>query len=109
MPRVRFEGQDILCPAGANLRTVLKGAGLSPHSTPAWLNCRGIGSCGTCTVEIDGATSARTSRERWRLLMPPHDGNARLRLACQVTVEGDLEVTRHGGFWGQLICEEQPS
>lgn len=110
MPRVRFEGQDIVCPVGANLRAVLQSADASPHNGHAsWFNCTGIGTCGTCAVEIVGPVPEQGGRERWRLNMPPHEGDPRLRLACQVTVEGDLEVTKHGGFWGQLIGEPRPS
>lgn len=110
MPRVRFEGQDIVCPAGANLREVLRQADAPPHNGHAtWFNCRGLGTCGTCAVELSGEASPRTAREQWRLNMPPHEGGEQLRLACQVTVQGDLTVTKHGGFWGQLIGEERPS
>lgn len=106
MPRVRFGGQDIVCPVGANLRDVLKGAGLPPHNGNAtWLNCKGIGTCGTCAVEVEGPTSPRNGREQWRLHMPPHEHGDQLRLACQVEVRGDLTVQKHDGFWGQHLTE----
>jgi ferredoxin len=41
--------------------------------------------------------------ERRRLSFPPHDADAGLRLACQTRVEGDIEVVKHPGFWGQHV------
>ncbi|MFM7713826.1 MAG: (2Fe-2S)-binding protein, partial [Microcystis sp.] len=32
---------------------------------------------------------------------PPHNHNNNRRLACQVKVFGDIEVTKYDGFWGQ--------
>jgi ferredoxin len=102
MPTVEFEGSEIECEEGAILRDALLEAGETPHNGPTeGLNCRGHASCGTCAVEIDGPTSDPTSREQLRLSVPPHLGNDGLRLACQTRVEGDLVVTKHGGYWGQ--------
>ena len=106
MPQVCFEGQDIACPVGANLRDVLRKAGLPPHNgSTTWLNCQGIGTCGTCAVELEGSVSPQNGRERLRLHMPPHKHGERLRLACQVRVQGDLTVWKHDGFWGHLLRE----
>ncbi|MEL6349023.1 MAG: 2Fe-2S iron-sulfur cluster-binding protein, partial [Myxococcota bacterium] len=86
------------------LRDVLFSAGLPPHNGQTrWFNCKGMGSCGTCAVEIQGPTPPQTVMEQWRLRFPPHEGSGRLRLACQVTVQGDLDVQKHPGFWGQDI------
>ncbi|MFN3182245.1 MAG: hypothetical protein ACE37F_09620 [Nannocystaceae bacterium] len=41
--------------------------------------------------------------ERWRLGFPPHERTSGLRLACQIEVTGDIEVTKHPGFWGQDV------
>lgn len=104
MPTVRFHDQTFTCAEGARLRDVLFTANHPPHNGQSvWLNCKGLGSCGTCAVEVRGPTSPRTAMERWRLNFPPHHGDARLRLACQVTVVGDVEVIKHPGFWGQNI------
>ena len=67
------------------------------------VHCRGLGTCGTCAVRVEGEVSGPTAVERWRLNFPPHkDGLARgLRLACQCRVEGDLTVTKPSGWWGQ--------
>jgi ferredoxin len=102
MPTVRFKGAEIECERGANLREVLRAADLPVYNGRAtYLNCHGLGSCGTCAVAIDGPVSEPTAIERARLSVPPHDAEGGLRLACQTTVEGDLTVTKHDGFWGQ--------
>jgi ferredoxin len=67
------------------------------------MNCTGIGSCGTCAVEIHGEVGPLTAMERWRLAFPPHHPSRGLRLACQVKVTSDLVVIKHSGFWGQHV------
>ena len=102
MPIVRCAGQSIECPAGANLRVVLLRARLPLYNNVAQaLNCRGRGVCGTCAVEIAGEVSAPTDAEQRRLGAFPHHQGSGLRLACQCRVLGDVEVTKHGGLWGQ--------
>jgi ferredoxin len=102
MPSVWFQGQRLECKTGDTLRDVLLGAGLSPHNGRAsWLNCRGLGTCGTCAVEVTGPVSEKTARETWRLNFPPHRAPSPLRLSCQVKVMGDLTVVKHEGFWGE--------
>jgi len=101
VPTVRFAGRSVACPPGANLRTVLLRARLPLYDRVARaVHCRGFGTCGTCAVRIEGAVSEPTAVERWRLDFPPHDSASGLRLACQVQVLGDLEVTKYDGFWG---------
>lgn len=102
MPKVEFRGQVIECEPGERLRDVLLRAGLSPHNGKArFVNCRGLGSCGTCAVEVEGQIGERTFMERWRLDFPPHDSTSGLRLACQIEVHEDLIVRKYPGFWGQ--------
>ena len=74
---------------GTTLRTALLQAGVTPHNgRAALINCRGLGTCGTCAVQVKGAVEPGqwTQQERLRLHFPPHSppGNLQLRLACQV-------------------------
>ncbi len=102
MPTIRFAGQSIACPQGANLRAVLLRARLPLYNGAARaIHCRGFGTCGTCAVRIDGPVSEPTRIEKLRLGFPPHDRESGLRLACQANVLGDVSVTKYDGLWGQ--------
>ena len=102
MPTIEFAGRTIECMQGANLRLVLIRARLPLYNSAARaMNCRGSGTCGTCAVRIEGAVSEPTAMERVRLRVPPHERESGLRLACQVSVLGDLRVTKYDGLWGQ--------
>lgn len=115
---------------GELLRTAALRVGkTSPHNGRANLiNCRGLGTCGTCAVELfvdgdgddnDNQVSSSSSSwlappnivERTRLSVPPGHGQsssrAKLRLACQVVVKGNLRVRKYAGFWGQHCCGEK--
>lgn len=111
---VTFRGQKIAVPKGSqsSLRSVLlraDAAALTPHNGKAnVINCRGLGTCGTCAVAVvSGVVSPPdvTARERIRLSLPPHDLQRarieKLRLACQVRVCGDVELVKFDRFWGQ--------
>jgi len=102
MPEVTAQGKTFECEMGANLRQVLLQQGIDLYNSQARLiNCHGIGTCGTCAVEIEGAVSEMGWREKGRLSLPPHDPAQNRRLACQVKVLGDIRVTKYDGFWGQ--------
>lgn len=104
MPTIHYRGREIDCEAGTVLRDALRDAGETPHNGLSdSLNCHGMATCGTCAVEVSGAVSEPTSGEERRLSFPPHDADSGLRLACRTTVEGDVTVTKHGGFWGQKV------
>ena len=104
MPKIRINGFLLTCDRGDNLRRVLKRNGLPPYNGAArYLNCRGLGTCGTCAIQIKGEVSPKTRVEKWRLNFPPHQEADGLRLACQCIVEGDLELVKHGGFWGEKV------
>jgi ferredoxin len=104
MPTIRFEGEEIECSQGAVLRDAVLDAGASPHNgTSEYLNCRGHATCGTCAVEVTGDVSEMDDDERRRLSLPPHDEDSGLRLACQTRVQGDVQVVKHPGFWGQKV------
>ena len=67
MPTIRFDGRTLACPEGANLRTVLLRARLPLYNGAARaIHCRGMGTCGTCAVRIDGPVSEPTSIEKLR-------------------------------------------
>ncbi len=103
MPKIEFKGHSFEVSKGRNLRKALKAAGLSPHNGAAQqINCKGLGTCGTCAVEVlSGEVSPLNKRERWRLNFPPHQITEGLRLACQIEVQGDLSLRKHSGFWGE--------
>ncbi|MBD0337082.1 MAG: (2Fe-2S)-binding protein [Cyanobacteria bacterium Co-bin13] len=102
MPKVTAQGKTFDCKPGANLRQVLLQNGINLYNGQSHLiNCRGIGTCGTCAVEIEGLISAANWRDLTRRSLPPHDCDRTLRLACQTQVLGDVRVTKYDGFWGQ--------
>ena len=96
--------------------------GSSPHNGRARLiNCRGLGTCGTCAVEIESSDdnsnngsgfvepNERSTKEKLRLNFPPHgssDQSANLRLACQVQFMDDITIRKRTGFWGQDTTSE---
>ncbi|AUB38384.1 Ferredoxin [Nostoc flagelliforme CCNUN1] len=102
MPKVLAQGKTIECVSKSNLRTILLQNGIELYNDGAKLiNCRGIGSCGTCAVKVEGEVSAANWRDRARRSLPPHSLTTDLRLACQTLVLGDVKVTKFDGFWGQ--------
>ena len=102
MPQVTAQGKTFNCDRAANLRKVLLQNNINLYNGNAKvINCRGIGTCGTCSVEIEGEVSSPTWREKTRLSLPPHQPQTNLRLACQVQVLGDIKVRKYEGFWGQ--------
>ena len=99
MPRISFSDYSVECKEGAHLRRVLLDAKLPLYNGAAkTIHCRGLGTCGTCAIEIEVAEM--TAVEKWRLGFPLHQTGSGLRLACQRKVMGDLKITKHGGMWG---------
>ena len=98
---------------GEILRTAMLKRNASPHNGRSRLiNCRGLGTCGTCAVEIECNNinvsgiqpRERNTKENLRLKFPPHGSanqSPNLRLACQVQVHDDIIVKKRNGFWGQ--------
>lgn len=104
MPIIKYQNQEITVASGSNLKKALVKANLSPYNgSSRHLNCKGIGTCGTCAVSIKGAVNPKTAVEKWRLNFPPHNEKNGLRLACQVKVISDLEIEKHTGFWGHHV------
>ncbi|MGB3200309.1 MAG: 2Fe-2S iron-sulfur cluster-binding protein [Nodosilinea sp.] len=102
MPTVTAQEKTIQCETGANLRQVLLAHGVDLYNGQAKvINCRSLGTCGTCAVAIQGDVSAANWKDKARRSLPPHDPTRDLRLACQTQVLGDITVTKYDGFWGQ--------
>lgn len=114
MPIVKFvkEKKEIEVPAGANLRKEAKKAGVNIYqgvngmgaSVNKYVNCMGLGTCGTCKVRIVKGmenTNPMGWWEKMKFKVPFPDplpalsyiGNEdTMRLACQTTIHGDIEV-----------------
>ncbi|MBW4486487.1 MAG: (2Fe-2S)-binding protein [Trichocoleus desertorum ATA4-8-CV12] len=102
MPQITAQGKTFICDRGANLRQVLLQNNVALHNGNAsFINCHGLGSCGTCAVEVEGEVAEPNWRDRTRRSLPPHDTSQNRRLACQTKVLGDIRVTKFDGFWGQ--------
>ncbi|URD53680.1 2Fe-2S iron-sulfur cluster-binding protein [Chroococcidiopsis sp. CCNUC1] len=102
MPKVTAQGKSFECPQGANLRQVLLQNGIELYNgATSTLNCHGLGTCGTCAVQVEGAVSEPEWRETTRRSLPPHALTQNRRLACQTQVLGDVKVTKFEGSWGQ--------
>ncbi len=102
MPTITVQGKTITCDRGANLRRVLLKHNIDLYNGNAKLiNCRGIGSCGTCALEIEGEVSEPNWKDKTRRSLPPHSPAKNRRLACQTQVLGDIKLTKYDGFWGQ--------
>lgn len=73
------------------------------------INCRGLGTYGTCAIEVHQGIiepSKRSTQETLRLSFPPHgrpDQSPSFRLACHIQVASDLYVAKRSGYWGQDI------
>jgi len=117
MPLVKFvkENKEIEVPEGAVLRTEAVKAGINLNcgvngvgaSVNKFLNCKGLGMCGTCRVLIakgmentNKLTLAEKLKFRTPISIPPdpipclayigHEDT--MRLACMTKVLGDIEV-----------------
>lgn len=116
MPKVTFtEGgkkvKEVEVPAGTNLRRAAIDNGIPIHHEatlelllPNWVsqyvNCHGLGSCGTCHVLVKSGQehcSSKGFKERCRLAVATFaiGHEEEVRLACQTTVQGDMEVEIH--------------
>ncbi len=102
MPQVKAQGKTLICQSGDNLRQVCLANNIELYNGNAkWINCRGIGTCGTCSVEIIGDVSPPNWKDKTRHSLPPHTPQKPRRLACQTQVLGDIQIKKYDGFWGQ--------
>ena len=118
MPIVKFvnEKKEIEVPAGSNLRVEAAKAGINLNlgvngfgaSINKFMNCKGMGMCGSCRVLITRGmenTNEMTTREaiKFKTALPTpvpdpipclayvgHEDT--MRLACMCKVNGDIEV-----------------
>lgn len=102
MPKVTAQGKTFECEPGTNLRKVLLKHGVELYNGNAKIiNCMGIGTCGTCAVQVEGEVSPPNWKDQARRSLPPHSFTNNRRLACQTQVFSDVCVTKYDGFWGQ--------
>jgi ferredoxin len=110
MPKVVFvqEKQEIEVPVGANLRQAAREVGVQIYQgLDRYLNCRGLGLCGTCLVLVKKGMenlSPPTRREKFNFKLHPKTMMAVIgreeeaRLACQVRVNGDCTIETRPAF-----------
>lgn len=111
MPKITIlneQKKEIEVPSGTNLRLALREAGVQVYSgIDKYLNCRGLGLCGTCAVLVkkgmDGL-SKKTLREKFNFAFHPKSSFAvigheeEMRLSCQCQVQGDCEIEVRPAF-----------
>jgi ferredoxin len=103
MPKVVFvnEHRIVEVPPGKNLKSLALELGINPHREFfRGVNCGHLGLCGTCQVWVKenapGSTNALNLREKFAGM------RGLRRLACQVKVTGDVEITTMAGGDGRL-------
>jgi Ferredoxin len=111
MPKIivlNEQKKEIEVPPGTNLRVALRDAGVQVYAhIHKYLNCRGLGLCGTCAVMVKkGADnlSKKSFMEKFTFATHPiksfqvigHEDE--MRLSCQCSVEGDVEVEVRPSF-----------
>ncbi len=87
---VEGRGETLHAELGRKLHRVLIDAGMAIPAA-----CGGRGTCGTCRVRVTGTMDPPLAIEKG--LLESHELAKNMRLACQVTVRGDLEVALPDG------------
>jgi ferredoxin len=98
MPKVVFvnEHRIVEVPSGKNLKTLSLELGINPHREIfRGINCGHLGLCGACQVWVKESSPGATNRRNLRETIAGTRGLR--RLACQVRVLGDIEVTTFAG------------
>jgi len=114
MPKVVItnEKKEIEIPAGVNLRKAARDAGIQLYAgLTRYLNCRGLGSCGTCAVLVKKGMDSLTDKTLMEKLtlgrsLKVIGHEHEMRLACQCTVKGDCTIETQPGL--QLSPETDP-
>jgi ferredoxin len=103
MPKVVFvnEHRIVEVPPGKNLKTLALELGINPHREFfRGVNCGYLGLCSTCQVWVRESAPGSASRRNFRETIAGMRGQR--RLACQVLIQGDVEVTTFAGGDGRL-------
>jgi ferredoxin len=103
MPKVVFvnEHRIIEVPQGKNLKSLALELGINPHREFfRGINCGYLGMCGTCQVWVKEKAPGSTNLRNFREKIAGTRGQR--RLACQVKVLGDVEITTMPGGDGRL-------
>jgi ferredoxin len=103
MPKVVFvnEHRIVEVPQGKNLKSLALELGINPHREFfRGVNCGYLGMCGTCQVWVKEGASGATNPLNLREKMGGMRGLR--RLACQVKILGDVEITTFAGGDGRL-------
>ena len=110
MPKVTIvnEKKEIEVPQGANLRREAIKAGVELYpGMHRYLNCRGLGACGTCRILVKSGMENLNPKgliEKLNLNLHPLTSFAyighedEMRLACQVKVNGDCSIVTKPEF-----------
>ena len=120
MPKITFvnEKREIEVPAGSNLREEAAKAAIAVYSGMSkYVNCLGHAQCGTCRVLVKKGMENLSPvglLEKVNLKMHPitllaslgHENE--MRLACQVTVNGDctIETTPEFNWSGENFWQK---
>jgi len=106
MPKVTIanEKKEIEVEAGANLREALRKAEVPVYrGLSRFLNCHGLGLCGTCKVLVKKGMENLTpkgTKERftmWHMISAiGHEDE--MRLSCQASVNGDVTIETRPGM-----------
>ena len=98
MPVISFikQNRELAVESDANLREAAINEYLSvyPHLFKI-LNCRGNSLCGTCAVEIVSGQVDPPNEKEEQKLKGRLKKNPNIRLACQLTVKGDMAIRTH--------------
>jgi ferredoxin len=103
MPKVVFvnEHRIVEIASGKNLKSLAIELGVNPHREFfRGLNCGYLGLCGTCQLWVKPSAPGALNPPNFREKMAGMRGER--RLACQVRVLGDIEVTTMPGGDGRL-------
>ncbi len=100
MPKIKFirENREVECKPGENLRQVALREGIDLYpGIHKYLNCHGFAQCGECRVYVKEGMEHTSKpgllerlRCRFSFFRIGHEDE--VRLACQTSVNGDIEV-----------------